>query len=99
MTAALAGGIKWAQKSPSVAGKMAILASGVALGAGAIVSKNVAGNLSENLGKDAIKSKLSSDSILSDLFNLTGNSVLDLLTLIQFFQSCQMYLLILIIYN
>jgi hypothetical protein len=100
MAAAISGGAKLAQKMPNTAAKVVSMAGSVALGAGAIITKNVVGNVSENFGKDITKSKFSSEtiSILSDLFNLTGNSVLDLLTLIQFFQSCQMTFLILIIY-
>jgi hypothetical protein len=100
MTAALAGGMKMANKMPNIAGKVAAVAGSVAMGAGAIVAKNVAGNVSENTGKNIIKSNLSPELIskLSEFFNLTGNSVLDLLTLIQFFQSCQMTFIILIIY-
>jgi hypothetical protein len=60
MTAALAGGMKLAQKTPNIAGKLAIVSTGVAMGAGAIIAKNVAGNLSENLGKNITQSKFSS---------------------------------------
>jgi hypothetical protein len=100
MTAALAGGMKMVNKMPNIAGKVAAVTISVATGAGAIVAKNVASNVSENAGKNIIKSNLSPELIskLSDFFNLTGNSVLDLLTLIQFFQSCQMTFIILIIY-
>jgi len=98
MTAALAGGFKAAQKVPSIAGKLAIVTGGIDLGAGAIVSKNVASNISENLSINIYNSFISSNNFLSDLFNLTGNSILDLLSLIQFFQNCQIIFLILIIY-
>jgi hypothetical protein len=100
LTAALAGGMKMANKTPNVAGKIAAVTVGVAFGGLTLVAKFVASNVSENAGKNIIKSNLSPEliSILSDFFNLTGNSVLDLLTLIQFFQSCQMTFIILIIY-
>ena len=52
MTAAVAGGYNLAQKVPHVSLKLATVAGSVLIGAGAIIEKNVAGNYSEELGKD-----------------------------------------------
>lgn len=54
MATSVAGGIKLAQKSPGVAAKAGIVVGSVVLGAGAIVAKNIAGNITENIGKSII---------------------------------------------
>nr|YP_010130178.1 hypothetical protein KQ422_mgp120 [Clavaria fumosa]QPZ51080.1 hypothetical protein [Clavaria fumosa] len=101
MTAALAGGFKVAQKVPHLTGKLATVAGSIIAGAGAIVIKNIAGNLIDDLGKKdfiSIDLNLNSLNSLNEIFGLTGNSVIDLLKMIQFFQHMQIWLLFLIFY-
>lgn len=55
MSICLAGGLKLAQKSPTVAGKVGAAVASVGLGAAAIVTKNIVGNVSADLGSQATK--------------------------------------------
>ncbi len=102
MTAALTGGSKLAQHNPTVAGKLGVLVWSVGIGTAAIIGKNIAGNISSDLGKQSKQIlPLSNDLYdkLETMFNLTGNNGLDLLNLIQYFQKLQLFLIMLICYN
>ena len=83
----LAGGLKLAQSSPTIAGKVASVAGGVtpAMLRSAILAKNVSGNLSANIGN----SKFISTNDLANILgiNLTGNDLLDLLSVLQIYQN------------
>lgn len=96
MATGLAIGAKLAQSQPTLAGKAAVLTGGVFLGAGAIVGKNISGNLSSDLGK---KSFMSTES-LADLIgiNLSGNNLLDLISVIQLYHSLSIIFSLLIAY-
>ena len=95
MGAALAGGAKIAQKAPGVVGKIATVGGVLAAGGAAIVTKNVAGNVSKDIGSNS----LISTKVLSDLFGLSGDSVKDLLLMLSFFQNIQLFFLYIITYN
>ena len=110
MTVALTAGMKLSQTTPTLAGKIGALAPpvggrGVALGGSAIIVKNVSGNVSKDLGKSSNNLLPMSgegtnlNEVLAQVFNLTGNYALDLLTLIQVFQKLQLMFIVLIIYN
>lgn len=98
MATALAAGSKVAQSTPSIAGKLAV----VGIGAAAIAAKNIAGNVSENIGKSINELVPSSsnnvNSFAVDLFNLSGDSIKDLLILIQAFGKFEIGFLYLILY-
>ena len=82
MAVALGGASKIAANTATPQGKTAVLAGGVALGATAIVAKNIASNLRSEIGKTK---KLISDDLtqyLNDMFELTGNNAIDLLNII-----------------
>jgi len=101
MGASISGAIKLAQKAPTVGGKLATLAVGrfCAVGAGAIATKNIIGNATEpQSGGKKSNNWVTPDLDLSEIFGLTGNSVIDLLTMIKFFQKLQLFLLGLILY-
>ena len=93
MATSVAGAVKIAQSIPSVSGKIIALAGGIGLGAGAIAAKNAIGNLTENIGKT--KNLLPS---FSELFGFTGNSLTDLLIIINYFQTIQLIFILLILY-
>jgi hypothetical protein len=86
MTAGIYAGTQVAKNIPSTAGKVGAVLGGAAVGAGAIVIKNVAGNVSENIGSNKfITSSDKAIDVLKSFFNLSGNDGLDLLYLIQYF--------------
>lgn len=99
--ASISAGMKIAQKSPTVAGKLATVGSTILMGGAAIGLKNTAENVSANLGKprNFIGSNLDLNSLLKTMFNLTGNPGLDILNVILILQKMQIYLIIIIMYN
>ena len=99
MAAAMAGAYKLAQKSPSVAGKLGVIAGGIGAGAVAIAAKNITNNLSIDIGKTNLISNSNLMDTLKDMLNLTGNNALDLLNIIQHFQRLQLFFIFLISYN
>lgn len=107
MTTAIAGGFKLAQKAPTLASKSAILISSVAVAkasTSAILAKDAAANLNRQFTNNKLISwyapnNQNNSSILDSLYNLTGNSALDLLNIIQVFQKIQLLLIPLIAYN
>jgi hypothetical protein len=113
MTTAMAAGAKLAQQAPTVAGKAAILSGTIALGALGIATKNIVGNVTSDVGKSSlilfafanISLKNSSDpnkSILLEyvyrMLDLSGNSVQDLLKIIDYLNNLQYLFLYFIIY-
>ena len=94
MTGALAAGAKVQKNIPSIGNKVAWLGGSIVLGRAAIAVKNTAGNISKNVGNKLIKT-----TFLDQMFNLTGNSAIDLLTLIQFFQKLQIIFTVGILYS
>jgi hypothetical protein len=104
MIAALSGGTKLAQKTPSVAGKIVIGAGSVGLGAIAIIAKDMAANMNGPINKNKFMSwfaanNSNSSNILDSILDLTGNSGVDLLLVIQVFQKLQLMFIPLIAYN
>lgn len=102
MATSVAAGSKLAQTIPSIAGKIAALVASIGLGVGAIAAKDIAGNITENIGKSTNKLLPSyssnSKSIAGDLFDLSGDSIKDLLILIQTFEKFEIVFLYLILY-
>ena len=99
MAVALGGASIIAANTATPQGKTAVLAGGVALGATAIVAKNIASNLSSEIGKTK---KFISDDLthyLNDMFELTGNNAIDLLNIIYLFQKLQFCFVIFTLYN
>lgn len=99
MGAGLAGGMAIAKHSPNLAVKILAPVSGIVAGGVAIMAKNIAGNISSDIGRPK------DSKFLADLTNqieiylgLTNNNGLDLLLLIQIFQKIQLYLLFGLVY-
>jgi len=102
IAASLAVGSQLAKKAPTIGQKAFILASSTALGLGAIGVKNVVSNVTENLGKSSNK-YLPFNPInnldLSEILGLTGNSAFDLIIMINYFQTIQLFVSYFIVYN
>jgi hypothetical protein len=113
MTTALAAGSKLAQKAPTIAAKAAIITGAVGLGALGIVTKNVTGNLSSDIGKSSIILFAFTNVSLKNTYDkeytiileyvykmldLSGNSVQDLLKIIDYLNNLQYVFLYFIIY-
>jgi hypothetical protein len=104
MIAALSVGNKLAQKTPSVAGKIAAGIASVGMGAAAIIAKDAAANLNGLINKNKymswfVANNSNSSNILDSILDLTGNSAIDLLIIIQVFHKLQLMLIPLIAYN
>lgn len=99
MSASVAGAIKFAQASPTLAGKIGFSMLGVGLGGSAITATKIASNITEEfIYKNSNNFILNIEDILEGL-NFTGNNAIDLLLLIQNFQRIQIILLFLLGYN
>lgn len=96
MATALSSASKMAQHVPSIAGKTATLAVGVAIGSIAIGAANISGNVTKNLGTG--NSYIPFQSTMTELLNLTGNDFLDLLKLIQASQNLALFVSFLALY-
>nr|YP_009710570.1 hypothetical protein [Amanita pseudoporphyria]QFZ98519.1 hypothetical protein [Amanita pseudoporphyria] len=96
MATALSSASRVAKHVPSIAGKTATLAGGVALGTMAIGAANITGNLTQNVGKD--KSFLPIETAMKEMLNLTGNDFLDLLKYIQAFEVLALFFSLLVLY-
>lgn len=102
MAGALAGGFSLAKKSPNLAGKIGTALVSVGIGAAAIAAKNISGILTKDVGKKDFISDRISDLIsegVSDLLDLSGNSGLDLLILINTFHMLERALLLFLFYS
>lgn len=97
MTAALSVGAKAAQSTPSIAGKLAFAAGSVALGASAIVVKNIASNVYTN-NLMPLNINIDPTKYLTEYLGLTGNNITDLLLLLQFFHNLEKYFSMLILF-
>lgn len=100
VAAGLAGGLKLAQGSPTLAGKAGAIATGLVVGGIGVAGVNIIDNLTEDIGKKKILiSEITELSqILQDLFNLTGNNGLDLLIIIHHSQRVQIMISSVILY-
>lgn len=97
MSFSLAGGIAVAKSAPIIGIKIATAAGTITIGGVAILVKNFAGYISEDLGRKSSYTNIT--DYLSEIFQLTGNSILDLLFLIQVFQKLQLLFIFFICYN
>jgi hypothetical protein len=112
MTTALGIGYKMAQHAPNTAGKMAVVGGAVILAGGAIAVKNVVGNLTNDLGKSAFlfclttfslidhsdKSNSNLTSNIYKLFDLSGDSIEDLLKITDYLNNLQYFFLYILLY-
>jgi hypothetical protein len=114
MATAIAAGAKLAAKAPTPATKIAATLGGVGLGALAIGTKNIMSNVTSDMGKNNTYINLDFFNLFppqvagsglpfgeggQNLFNLTGNSALDLIHMLVLFQLLQLLFLSIIIYN
>jgi len=91
-----------AKKSPTITGKLATLAASVVVGGGAIATKHVVANQTQNFGRGQpdVSNKLFSISSTSDdlhtyvmqIFNLTDDHLLNFLKLVVYFHQVQWFL-------
>jgi hypothetical protein len=79
-------------KAPNLHSKAMIAGSSIMIGATAIIAKNAASNLSFDLGSKKNKF-IDLESSLAKFYELTGNSVTDLLILINYMQFLQLIIL------
>lgn len=113
MTASITTGANLVTKDPNIATKSAIVAGSVGIGPSAILVKKVSENISSEVGKSSLvlfaitnlSFKESSDKYPSTLteylyqiFDLTGDSILDLLKMIDYLNNLQYLFLYVIIY-
>ena len=102
IAASLAAGTQLAKKTPTLAGKAAILATSAAVGLTSIAGKNLINNLTENLGQSSKKLlpfNPINDLDLSEILGLTGNSAFDLFKIIYYMQTIQLFISYFILYN
>jgi hypothetical protein len=97
MTTALAASKTILKHAPNLQTKVLAVGSSIMEGATAIVAKNIASNVSYDLGSK--KNKFTDlGSSLAEYFDLTGNSVTDLLILIRYMQFLQLTILCFTLY-
>ena len=102
LAASLAAGTQLAKKTPTLAGKAAILTTSAAVGLTSIAGKNLINNLTENLGKSSNKFlpfNPINDLDLSEILGLTGNTAFDLFKIIYYMQTIQLFISYFIAYN
>ena len=99
ISAGIAGGFQLAQKVPSVAGKIACVTGGLMVGAGGAILNTCSDDIANSLKPNNIIASNDIYNILVNVFNLTGNSALDLLKIILYFQKLEFTFLILALYN
>jgi hypothetical protein len=98
----LAAGTLLAKKTPTLAGKAAILTTSAAVVLTSIAGKIVINNLTENVGKSSNKFlpfNSINDLDLSEILGLTGNSAFDLFKIIYYMQTIQLFISYFIAYN
>ena len=97
MTTAISVSKAFMKHAPNLQSKAMVVGSSIMMGATAIVAKNAASNLSSDLGSK--KNKFTDlGSTLANYFDLTGNSVTDLLILIKYMQFLQLTILCFTLY-
>jgi hypothetical protein len=102
IAASMAAGTQLAKKAPTIGQKALIFSSTTALGLGAIGVKNLINNVTETLGKSSNKIlpfNPINDLDLSEILGLTGNSAFDLIKMINYFQTIQLFVSYFIVYN
>jgi len=97
MTSALSLSKTLIKKAPNLQSKVALAGGSIMLGAGAIIAKNAASNLNFDLGSKSNKF-IDLESSVAKFFDLTGNSVTDLLKIINYMQSLQLTILCFTLY-
>ena len=102
IAASMAAGTQLAKKAPTIGQKALIFSSTTAIGLGAIGVKNLINNVTETLGKNSNKFlpfNPMNDLDLSEILGLTGNSAFDLIKMINYFQTIQLFVSYFIVYN
>jgi hypothetical protein len=89
IAATITAGSKFAHNTPTPAGKLAIGIASVAFAAGGIIAKNIAGEVNQVKKAEYIDSDKSSFMPLP--IESSGNSVIDLLNILQYFQSLEIF--------
>lgn len=89
MAAAITAGSKIAYNTPGTAGKLSIGIASVALGAGGIIAKNIAGEVNQVKKAEYIDSDKS--SFMSLPIESSGNSAIDLLNILQYFHTLEIF--------
>jgi hypothetical protein len=97
MITALSVGKTFMKHAPNLQSKAMVVGSSIMIGATAIIAKNGASNLSFDLGSKKNKF-IDLDSSLAKFYNLTGNSITDLLILINYMQFLQLTILCFTLY-
>jgi hypothetical protein len=87
MAAAITAGSKITHNTPGTAGKLTV--ASVALGTGVIVVKNIGGEVNQIKKVDNIGSDKS--SFMPLLFESSGNSAIDLLNILQYFHTLEIF--------
>ena len=99
MSATVSGGIKLAQYSPTLAGKVGFTLLGVAVGGTAIIASKFSSKISEDILNINSNKYIDLIEPIKDALHLTGNNGIDSLLLIQNFQKMQLILLFMLGYN
>nr|YP_025849.1 hypothetical protein 14 [Moniliophthora perniciosa]AAQ74304.1 hypothetical protein 14 [Moniliophthora perniciosa] len=94
VSTAIYAGTQIAKSVPSTSGKTSTVAGAGIGGTVLVAAKNIAGNLSDNIGKSKFISSDEITEIVRSVLSLSGNDGLDLLCLIQKLSSLEMYLII-----
>jgi hypothetical protein len=97
MTTALSVGKTFLKHAPNLQSKAMVVGSSIMIGATAIIAKNAASNLSFDLGSKK-NQFIDLGSSLAKFYDLTGNSVTDLLILIKYMQFLQLTILCFTLY-
>jgi hypothetical protein len=102
IAASMAAGTQLAKKAPTIGQKALIFSSTTAVGLGAIAVKNLINNVTETLGKNSntfLPFNPINNLDLSEILGLTGNSAFDLIKMINYFQTIQLFVSYFIVYN
>lgn len=83
-----------ARHIPGVGGKFSAMGAGIIAGGAGIPVKNLAGNATKDFGNKFI-GNFDLNAFFANVFNLTGNSSYDLITLILLFNKLNIYILFL----
>jgi hypothetical protein len=99
MAAGVAGGMKLAQASPTLAGKIGFAMAGVGIGGTGIIASKLASKISEDMIAKSSNKYIDLIEPIKDALHFTGNNGIDSLIVIQNFQKIQLFLLFILGYN
>jgi hypothetical protein len=99
MAAGVAGGMKLAQASPSLAGKIGFAMAGLGIGGTGIIASKLASKISEDMIAKSYNKYIDLIGSIKDALHFTGNNGIDSLIVIQNFQKIQLFLLFILGYN